>query len=216
MTDEKLSAEKICEILQQHGSKLWGNGFDFSSLAKCIIRLEKLDRELLALYNQYKEGYTPYENELVVHLVVPLLEALGWTPQRMAFEFYLNNESKKQKIKKGGKPDILLYSQNSRKPDDFIAMVEAKERGKYSDLEKAGLWPDWFNDGNQCRFSALERIIATDGKHYFVFIKKDDKWPCHQKKPCLIIEDFCSSSTKDDEHRKAVKALWKMSPDWKQ
>ena len=57
----------------------------------------------------------PSEFETVAYLAVPLLRALGWTPQKMAIEW--NNV------------DIALFNQLPREDKNLNVVVEAKKKG---------------------------------------------------------------------------------------
>lgn len=60
-------------------------------------------------------GPTPSENEMVAHLVVPLLRALGWPQERIALEWY--------------RTDVALFTSLPRCPENCRLIVEAKAVG---------------------------------------------------------------------------------------
>lgn len=99
----------------------------------------------------------PSEAETVTYLVVPLLLALGWTPQRMAIEW--------------NKIDVALFSSLPRTKESLAVVVEAKKMNDscLSAFEQAR---DYALAGKICR-----RIIVTDGLRYGVFIRNSVDQP---------------------------------------
>ena len=72
-----IPVEAISEFLFDHGVAS-------SSITHLLQEIGELTR--IAKWYQQSEG-KPSEHETVAYLVVPLLRALGWTPQRMAVEW---------------------------------------------------------------------------------------------------------------------------------
>jgi len=73
-------------------------------------------RDLWQLYRAREHfGEPPAESELVAHLVVPLLRALGWQPERIAVEW--------KKI------DVALFRSLPRTPKNVSLVLEAKKMG---------------------------------------------------------------------------------------
>ena len=124
--------------------------FDKGVASASILDLLNEIGELVRIANWYYRGIEyPSENETVNYLVVPLLRALGWTPQRMAIEW--------------NHIDIALFSGLPRSDDRLSVVIEAKKK----DSSCLAAFP-------QARSYALEkknckRIVVTDGLRYGVF-----------------------------------------------
>jgi len=136
---------------QQVASSLFDNGMARGSINALLERMDDLVR--IADWYQRKKEH-PSEHETVAHLVVPLLRALGWTPQKMALEW--------------NRMDIALFSGMPRKDDRLAIVVEAKRigssclraKGQAAKLaEKRGREP-------------CARLIVTDGLRYGVYVRE--------------------------------------------
>jgi hypothetical protein len=127
--------------------------FDEGISAKSIDELAAKFAELQRIANWYyrSKKLSPSKYETLAYLVVPLLRALGWTPQRMAMEW----ESL----------DIALFTRTPRSNKNFTVAVEVMKIGEsclnaYTIL---GLYA--LQSGREhCR-----QLIVTDGLRYVVF-----------------------------------------------
>ena len=130
--------------------------FDKGVASNSISSLLNQMGELIRIVNWYnRSGEIPSEDETVSYLVVPLLRALGWTPQRMAIEW--NNI------------DVALFSSLPREDDSLSVVVEAK-RIKAASLSALPQAENYAEDYNKCR-----RIVLTDGLRYGIFTRKKGK-----------------------------------------
>jgi hypothetical protein len=134
------TAETIAEYL-----------FDKGIASHSIRELTNEISELAKIAKWYQSACMPSESETVAYLVIPLLRALGWTPQKMAIEWH--------------NVDIALFRSLPRDTKNLAAVVEAKRKGLscltaksqaqgYAEKHGAAL----------CR-----RLIVTDGLRYAVF-----------------------------------------------
>lgn len=131
---------------------LFGNGVASASISNLLNEIG----EFVRIANWYnREEHKPSEHETVNYLVVPLLRALGWTPQRMAIEW--------------NKIDVALFSNLPRNEDLLSVVVEAKKMGS-SCLSAFPQAENYAPQSEHCR-----RIILTDGLRYGVFVKKTVK-----------------------------------------
>lgn len=89
--------------------------FDKGVASASIGRLLEEVGELTRIAKWYQRTSPPSEHETVAYLIVPLLRALGWTPQRMAVEWnYV---------------DVALFDRLPRNDDSLRVVVEAKKMG---------------------------------------------------------------------------------------
>ncbi|MEI7837511.1 MAG: hypothetical protein WCK05_14015, partial [Planctomycetota bacterium] len=126
--------------------------FDKGMAATFVDHLLAGMGELVRIANWYKRANVKSsEHETVAYLVVPLLRALGWTPQMMAVEWH--------------HVDVALFDRLPRSDDSLAVTVEAKSRGNAclaarSQAEKYAL------SRNGCK-----RLIVTDGLRYGVYLR---------------------------------------------
>ena len=132
--------------------------FDRGVAADSINALTEHIGELQRIASWYdRSGTLPSESETVSYLVVPLLRALGWTPQRMAIEWSV----------KGGRIDIALFSRLPRDDKNLSVVVEAKK------LDNACLAakPQAQRLSDQSGRDECRRLIVTDGIRYGVYVE---------------------------------------------
>lgn len=141
-------------------------------------------------YARFKEA--PSESETITYLVVPLLKALGWTPQRMAIEW--------------NRIDVALFATLPRQRDHLSAVVEAKKihAASLAALPQAEYYA---NNYSNCR-----RIILTDGLRYGVFARASAHEPFSMKAHLNLTKLRERYALYDCEGAKA--AVWAMSPEW--
>ena len=148
-----------------------------------ISRLKKLVPSLKKIYEcRWGSGnFSPYENEGVVHLIVPLLKALGWPPERMGFETYFCNHSSETPNIGIARLDISLYLCDSRKQKHLAAIIEAKQimGEKDADLKRLKAivdryWQPWFKNYHSDNEHLPDRFIITSGLRYIIYLKDKD------------------------------------------
>ena len=125
--------------------------FDQGVSSTSIENLSKEIDELVRIAKWYQKYSNPSEFETVAYLSVPLLRALGWTPQKMAIEW--NNV------------DIALFNQLPREDKNLNVVVEAKKKGN-SCLTALSQAQSYAEGKENCL-----RLIVTDGLRYGVYLK---------------------------------------------
>jgi hypothetical protein len=130
---------------------LFDRGVASSSITHLLQEIGELTR--IAKWYQRSIGREglPSEHETVAYLVVPLLRALGWTPQRMAVEW--------------NRVDVALFERLPRSNDTLQVVVEVKKMDNscLSAMSQAGSYAE----GK----SACKRLIVTDGLRYGIYIR---------------------------------------------
>ena len=116
-----------------------------------ISNLTKVIGELSRIACWYDGKPTPSESETIAYLAVPLLRALGWTPQKMAIEW--------------NRLDLALFRALPRGDDSLAVVVEAKQKGRscLSAFEQAREYAE------QEARAGCRKIIVTDGLRYGIF-----------------------------------------------
>lgn len=157
-----------------------------------INRLMEEIGELTRIAKWYRAVHRPSEHETVAYLVVPLLRALGWTPQRMAVEWkHL---------------DVALFESLPRADERLQVVVEAKKMDR-SCISAKGQAAGYARGRPSCR-----RLIVTDGIRYGVYVKgADGEFSLYAYLNLTRLRDAypvygCHG---------AEEALLAMSPDWK-
>ena len=130
--------------------------FDTGVSSYSIETLLKEIDELIRIAKWYSKHESPSEFETVTYLVVPLLRALGWTPQKMAVEWR--------------KVDVALFSQLPRSNANLNVVVEVKRKG-LSCLSAKSQAQAYAAGKSNCT-----RLIVTDGLRYGVYLKNSEEF----------------------------------------
>jgi len=130
--------------------------FERGTSSNSIENLTKEFDELRRIAKWYIGKPTPSEFETISYLVVPLLRALGWTPQKMAIEWH--------------NVDIALFDQLPREDKNLSIVVEAKKKGN-SCLTAQSQAQGYAQGKANCK-----RLVVTDGLRYGVFVKVENEY----------------------------------------
>lgn len=133
--------------LEEISDFLFDQGVASTSITKLLDEVGELTR----IAKWYRRSDPPSEHETVAYLVVPLLRALGWTPQRMAVEW--------------NHVDVALFDRLPRGDDTLQVVVEAKKMGN-SCLSAKSQAMSYANGKSGCH-----RLIVTDGMRYGVYTR---------------------------------------------
>jgi hypothetical protein len=168
---------------------LFDKGVASASISNLVNEIDEL-RRIAKWYQRSKMG--PSEHETVAYLVVPLLRALGWTPQRMAVEWK--------------HVDLALFEQLPRDERSLQVVVEAKKMN-YSCLT-ARSQAEAYADGK----SRCHRLIVTDGLRYGVFVREEgEKFQLFAYMNLTRLRPDCIVYG----CKGAKEALLAMAPEWK-
>lgn len=136
----------------QISDHLFNKGVDISS----IKGLSDQIGNLVTLAKWYQRNkMTPSENETLAYLTVPLLSALGWSPQKMAIEW--NNI------------DIALFGSLPRQDSNLMIVVEGKRIGTSS--QKAVNQAIGYATPDERK--KCKKVVVTDGLRYSIFMQKN-------------------------------------------
>jgi len=164
--------------------------FDKGVSSYSIEMLLKEIDELIRIAKWYSKYENPSESETVTYLVVPLLRALGWTPQKMAVEWH--------------NVDVALFNQLPRSDENLNIVVEAKKKDR-SCLSAKSQAQSYAIGKEKCK-----RLIVTDGLRYGVYLKKEDEF--------VLYAYFNLTSLKNEnpvyECYGVKEALQAMTPEW--
>jgi hypothetical protein len=134
---------------------LFDRGVASSSIASLLSEIGELTR----IAKWYQRSSMPSEHETVAYLVVPLLRALGWTPQRMAVEWSFL--------------DLALFSELPRSDGNVRVVVEAKKMDNscLSAIVQAQNYAE--------KRPGCQRLILTDGMRYGVYVRRGTEFHLH-------------------------------------
>jgi hypothetical protein len=178
-----VTIEQISEFLFDHGVAS-------ASITTLLGEIGELTR--IAQWYQ-RSQQMPSEHETVAYLVVPLLRALGWTPQRMAVEW--------------NHVDVALFEQLPRVDESLRVVVEAKKMDN-SCLSAVSQAMSYARPRPQCR-----RLIVTDGLRYGVYLRTDTE-------PLFKLHAYLNLARLRHDYPVyecggAEDALLAMAPEWK-
>ena len=147
--------------------------------------------ELRRIAKWYHGKEAPSEFETISYLVVPLLRALGWTPQKMAIEWK--------------KVDIALFDQLPRENNNLSVVVEAKKKG-FSCLTAISQAEGYAKGKENCK-----RLIVTDGLRYGIYLKENDNYNLKAYFNLVDLRDNYEIYS----CRGVKEGLMTMTPEWK-
>lgn len=138
------------------GQHLFDQGVGGGSIDNLLNEMDELTR--IARWYDRSE-HAPSEYETTAYLVIPVLRALGWTPQKMAVEW--------QNL------DAALFRVLPRSDANLAVTVEIKQKGNacLSAKSQAEEYAEKLG-GPECR-----RLIVTDGLRYGAYVKLEDRFP---------------------------------------
>lgn len=136
--------------------------FDQGVASSAVDNVTEQIDDLIRIANWYQRAdVQPSEAETIAYLVIPLLRAIGWTPQKMAVEW--NNV------------DIALFKILPRSNEGLSVVVEAKQKN-FSCLNAKSQAQSY---AEQIGRETCSRLIVTDGIRYAVFSRKEGKFQSH-------------------------------------
>ena len=136
--------------------------FDKGVASGSIERLTDQIGELIRIAKWYQDTrIKPSETETVAYLVIPLLRALGWTPQKMAVEWR--------------HVDVALFKTLPRKNANLLVVVEAKKKDRSCLNAKSQAQAYAEQPGRE----GCDRLIVTDGIRYGVYFKREGRFQDH-------------------------------------
>jgi hypothetical protein len=177
------------EFVETVSEFLFDCGVASSSIKNLLQEIGELTR--IAKWYQ-RSNDNPSEHETVAYLVVPLLRALGWTPQRMAVEW--------------NRVDVALFENLPRSDNTLEIVVEAKKMNN-SCLSAESQAKSYAKEKPACK-----RLIVTDGLRYGIYIRRGNE-------PFSLYAYMNLARLREDYPvygcKGAKEALLAMTPEWK-
>lgn len=136
--------------------------FDQGVASNAITNVTKQIDDLIRVAKWYQRtDVKPSESETIAYLVIPMLRALGWTPQKMAVEW--NNV------------DVALFKTLPRSNENLSVVLEAKQK----DLSCLNAKSQAQSYAEQQGRETCSRLIVTDGMRYGVYFRNGREFRSH-------------------------------------
>jgi len=173
--------------------KLFRLGVSHANTESIIAALRQCN-QLADWYNlDGKANGRPTENEVVSHMVLPLLLALGWSHQQIAVEWK--------------NVDVALFLKTPTDIDNCVGIIEAKGIG-HSLGER--FWQPQ-NYINKLKLKNVRKVIITDGPNIFIYNRKGGSEFDNQPDGYLNV-NFLAERYLLPEDTSAVKTLVQLLP----
>jgi hypothetical protein len=145
--------------LEELGRELFSRGLANDAVDKLQLAIER-QRRLAAWYAAHgKTSKRPDEHEVVAHMVLPMLLALGWSEQLLAIEW--------------GKIDLAGFSGTPTIADRCVLVCEAKRM----DAGMNDVGEQAMNYVAKHRLDACKKMLLTQGTRFYLFARSGDRWP---------------------------------------
>ncbi len=142
----------------QLGRELFAHGLPNDSVDNVLQALQR-QRRLAEWYGSAGRLVArPTEHEVVAHMILPLLLALGWSEQLLAVEWH--------------KIDLAAFRATPTTKDNCVLVCEAKGfgHGLQNVLEQA------LKYHSRHKLSACNKILITDGARLYLYERRDGEW----------------------------------------
>lgn len=144
--------------MDQIGQELFSKGLPNEAVDKVIVAIQR-QRRLIRWYDRdSKKSGRPTEHEIVTHMILPLMLALGWSEQLLAIEW--------RSI------DLAAFRETPTTPERCVLVCEAKwyGHGLQNVLEQAKGYIEKLKL-NDCR-----KILVTDGARLYLYERNRAGW----------------------------------------
>lgn len=165
--------------------------YDAGVASYSIDRLTSEINDLVRTAKWYQKfAASPSEHETVCYLVVPLLRALGWTPQRMGVEW--------KNI------DVALFQTLPRNNENLSAVIEAKR------MDQSCLMAIEQANGYTIGRQSCATVVVTDGIRYAVYLRDGAACKMYAYLNLMRLTETCAVY----RCKGATAALLAMTPEW--
>ena len=153
-----LPSEATTLSLEEFGEELFSRGLPNNSVDQLIKAIER-QRRLIRWYDVHGEkSDRPTEHEIVAHMVLPLLLALGWSEQLLAVEWK--------------RVDLAVFTEAPTVSKNCCLVCEAKRfgHGLQNVFEQAEGYT------RNLKLKNCEKILLTQGKILYLYEKSEEEW----------------------------------------
>jgi hypothetical protein len=144
--------------LEEVGTQLFAKGLPNEFVDRTLVATQR-QRRLAAWYEGLgAKSVRPGEHEVVAHMILPLLLALGWSEQLLAVEW--------------NRIDLTAFAETPTTKETCVLVCEAKGLGH-------GL-QDSFDQAREyvrrLKLSRCRKILLTDGERLYLYHREVDDW----------------------------------------
>lgn len=150
---KKLTDEKLGELL-------FARGLSNATTEDVIAALRRQRRMARWYADQGPASNRPSEHEVVGHMILPLLLALGWSEQLVAVEW--------QRV------DVACFSTTPTTRDACTMVIEAKGWGH----GLANVLPQALRYVRDLKLTGCDKIVLTQGTRFYIY-ERQAEWPEH-------------------------------------
>lgn len=144
--------------LDEFGEALFARGVGFDAVGRVKSAIEK-QRRLLAWYRSSGLAtHRPSEHEIVAHIILPLMIALGWSEQLLAVEWH--------------KIDLAVFWGTPTDAEHCELICEAKVMGH----GLQGVLQQAINYSDRLNLAACRKILLADGGRFYLYQRDSDGW----------------------------------------
>jgi len=146
--------------LEELGEELFSKGLPNEAVDKVILAIQR-QRRLAKWYDEYgKRSVRPTEQEVVAHMILPMLLALGWSEQLLAVEWH--------------KIDLAAFLCTPTTAENCCLVCEAK--GLEHALQQK-VFTQAINYTDKLKLNNCKKILLTDGIRLYLYQKlKNGEW----------------------------------------
>jgi hypothetical protein len=144
--------------LDQVAEALFSQGLSNQATEHVLEALER-QRRLLRWYSEHgRSSGRPDEHEVVAHMVLPLLLALGWSEQLLAVEWH--------------KVDLAGFRRAPTTAEECVLVCEAKrlDHGLQDTVGQA------LGYVRKLRLNSCHKTLVTQGGRFYLFAKDGEEW----------------------------------------
>lgn len=140
------------------GERLFAKGIPNNSVDHVLRALDR-QRRLATWYKaERKNSGRPTEHEVVAHMVLPLLLALGWSEQLLAVEW--------RSI------DLAAFFDTPTTAEHCTLVCEVKKGG----AGMQNVWQQARRYVDRLELTSCRNILVTEGARFYLYSRSDDGW----------------------------------------
>ena len=144
--------------LEELGQKLFSKGLANDAVDKVLQAIEHQRRMLKWYYAQGNESWRPDEHEVVAHMVLPLMLALGWSEQLLAIEWK--------------KVDLAAFWGTPTTAGKCVLVCEAK----HVDHGLQDVFPQAVGYVMKLKLTECTKILLTQGARFYLYERPPEGW----------------------------------------
>ena|GEM_PF-501079 len=176
------------------GQKLFSKGMPNNAVDNVLGAIERQQRLLKWYYAQGEESSRPDEHEVVAHMILPLLLAMGWSEQLLAVEWH--------------KVDLAAFRGTPTTAERCVLLCEAKRmRHGLQNVRDQAL--DYVK---KLKLSGCRKILLTQGSRFYLYDRGDGTWPAHAEPTGYINLERIRENHIAPANTNAVETLMALTP----